>query len=154
MRSERAGNQGFVEEIRQAVWSVNSNLPVATVQTMQEVYDKSVARTSFTLVMLGIAGAMSLPGDDRDLRRAFVHGVAAAARDWNSAGAGGAERKRVGNGVESGAKMALAGVAIGVVVALGLTRWMGNLLFGVSAHDPLTFATVAASLTVVAMVAC
>ena len=60
MRSERAGNQGFVEEIRQAVWSVNGNLPVATVQTMQEVYDKSVARTSFTLVMLGIAGAMSL----------------------------------------------------------------------------------------------
>ena len=60
IRSERAGTQGFLNEVRQAVWSVNSNLPLASVRTMQEVYDKSVARTSFTLVMLAIAGAMAL----------------------------------------------------------------------------------------------
>jgi hypothetical protein len=45
---------------RQAVWSVNSNLPLANVRTLQEVYDASLARTSFTLVMLAIAGAMAL----------------------------------------------------------------------------------------------
>src|ERR1700674_924387 len=60
IRSERAGTEGFLNEVRQAVWSVNSNLPLASVRTMEEVYDRSVARTSFTLVMLGIAGAMAL----------------------------------------------------------------------------------------------
>ena len=91
--------QGFVEEIRQAVWSVNSNLPVASVSTMQEVYDKSVARTSFTLVMLGIAGAMSIAlGVVGNLRRDFVHGVAATTRDRDSARVGGATRECVGDG--------------------------------------------------------
>jgi putative ABC transport system permease protein len=54
----------------------------------------------------------------------------------------------------SGARMALIGVAIGVVVALALTRWMSSLLFGVSAHDPLTFALVALLLFAVALIAC
>jgi predicted permease len=60
VRSDRAGTEGFLKQIRQAVWSVNSSLPVASVRTMQEIYGKSLARTSFTLVMLGIAGAMAL----------------------------------------------------------------------------------------------
>src|SRR6266704_1077425 len=60
IRSERAGSAGFLKEVRQAVWSANATLPLASVRTMQEVYDKSVMRTSFTLVMLGIAGAMAL----------------------------------------------------------------------------------------------
>src|SRR6202007_562901 len=60
IRSERAGTEGFLNEVRQAVWSVNSNLPLASVRTMQQVYDKSVARTSFTLVMLAIAGIMAV----------------------------------------------------------------------------------------------
>src|SRR6266446_469122 len=60
IRSERVGTQSFLSEVRAAVWSVNSNLPLASVRTMQEVYGKSMARTSFTLVMLGIAAAMAL----------------------------------------------------------------------------------------------
>ena len=60
IRSERAGTESFLNEVRQAVWAVNSNLPVASERTMEEVYGKSLARTSFTLVMLGIAGAMAL----------------------------------------------------------------------------------------------
>src|ERR1700680_3708766 len=60
IRSDRAGNEAFFHEIRQAVWSVNSSLPVASVRTMQEIYSQSLARTSFTLVMLGIAGTMAL----------------------------------------------------------------------------------------------
>ena len=60
IRSDRAGTEGFLNQIRQAVWSVNASLPVASVRTMQEVYDRSLARTSFTLVMLAIAGAMAL----------------------------------------------------------------------------------------------
>jgi len=52
VRSDRSGTEVFISQLRQAVWSVNSNLPVAEVRTMQEIYDQSLARTSFTLVML------------------------------------------------------------------------------------------------------
>ena len=60
VRSERTGTDGFVRELERAVWSVNPNLPLASVRTLQEIYDESLARTSFTLVMLAIAGAMAL----------------------------------------------------------------------------------------------
>jgi hypothetical protein len=60
VRSDRTGSEGFLNQVRQAVWSVNPNLPLASVRTMREIYDRSLARTSFTLVMLGIAGAMAL----------------------------------------------------------------------------------------------
>src|SRR5206468_6424373 len=52
--------QTFINEMQRAVWSVNSNLPVAAISTMQEIYSQSMARTSFTLVMLAIAGTMAL----------------------------------------------------------------------------------------------
>lgn len=155
MRSERAGNQGFVEEIRQAVWSVNGNLPVASVQTMQEVYDRSVARTSFTLVMLGIAGAMSIALGVIGIYGVLSYTVSQRRREIGIRLALGAQRDNVlGMVLGSGARMAMAGVAIGVLVALALTRWMSSLLFGVSAHDPLTFALVAMLLFAVALAAC
>ena len=60
VRSDRAGTEAFLSEIQQAVWSVNPSLPLASVRTMQEIYSQSLARTSFTLVMLAIAGSMAL----------------------------------------------------------------------------------------------
>ncbi len=60
LRSNRAGTQAFLNQVQQAVWSVNANLPVASPRTMQEIYSKSLASTSFTLVMLGIAASMAL----------------------------------------------------------------------------------------------
>src|SRR5438445_2268929 len=60
VRSKRAGSDSLLADVRRAVWSMNPNLPLASVRTLQEIYDKSLARTSFTLVMLAIAGAMAL----------------------------------------------------------------------------------------------
>src|SRR5581483_3182681 len=60
IRSHRAGTESFLNQVRQAVWSVNASLPLASVRTMKDIYDESLATTSFTLVMLGIAGAMAL----------------------------------------------------------------------------------------------
>ena len=60
IRSSRAGSTAFVSELGEAIWSINPNLPLASVRTLQEIYDRSLARTSFTLVMLAIAGAMAL----------------------------------------------------------------------------------------------
>ena len=60
IRSTRTGSASLLNEVRRAVWSVNPNLPIANVRTMKEVYDRSMARTAFTLVMLSIAAGMAL----------------------------------------------------------------------------------------------
>lgn len=60
IRSSRTGTDSFMEELRQAVWAVNKDLPLADVRTLGEIYDRSMARTSFALVMLAIAGGMAL----------------------------------------------------------------------------------------------
>ena len=89
VRSRRTGSSGFVDEIGRAVWSVNPNLPLASVRDAAGGRtSESMARTSFTLVMLAIAGAMALLlGDRRHLRRDRVLGVAAHARDRHPHGA-------------------------------------------------------------------
>jgi putative ABC transport system permease protein len=155
IRSERAGTRGFLDEVRQAVWSVNSNLPLADVRTMQTVYDKSLARTSFTLVMLGIAGAMAMALGIIGIYGVISYTVSQRRREIGIRVALGAQGSDVLQMVLSqGARMALLGVAIGMVAALGLTRLMTSLLFGVSPFDPVTFGAVATLLTVVALTAC
>lgn len=154
MRSERAGTESFLQEVRQVVWSVNSNLPVASVRTMEEVYDKSVARTSFTLVMLGIAGIMALALGIVGIYGVISFTVSQRQREFGIRLALGAQGGDVVQMVlKQCAALALLGVGIGLCAALGLTQLMKSLLFGVTAHDPLTFGLVAALLTVVALLA-
>src|SRR5579859_7897064 len=155
IRTERAGTEAFLNEVRQVVWSVNANLPLASVRTMQEVYDKSVARTSFTLVMLGIAGAMALVLGLIGIYGVLSYTVSQRQREIGIRLALGAQKGNVMQMVlREAAKMALVGVAIGVCAAFALTRLMTSLLFGVTAHDPMTFAAVAALLMFVALLAC
>jgi len=153
--SERAGTESFLNDVRQAVWSVNANLPLASVRTMEEVYGKSVARTSFTLVMLGIAGAMAMALGIIGIYGVMSFTVSQRKREIGIRLALGAQRVDLVQMVLSeGATLALVGVAMGIAAALGLTRLMGSLLFGVTAHDPLTFGLVAALLMLVALLAC
>jgi len=155
IRSERAGTESFLSEVRQAVWSVNSNLPLASVRTMQEVYGKSVARTSFTMVMLGIAGAMALVLGIIGIYGVISYTVSQRQREIGIRLALGAQRGNVVQMVlRQGTNTALLGVAIGLGIAFALTRLMTSLLFGVTAHDPMTFAAVAALLLFVALLAC
>jgi predicted permease len=155
IRSERAGTESFLNEIRQGVWSVNSNLPLASVRTMQDVYSKSVARTSFTLVMLGIAGAMALALGLIGIYGVISYTVSQRKREIGIRLALGAQSGDVVSMVlKQGAKLALIGVCIGVAAAFASARLMTSLLFGVSAHDPLTFAGVASLLIFAALFAC
>jgi putative ABC transport system permease protein len=155
IRSDRAGTEGFVNEVRQAVWSVNANLPLASVRTMQEVYGKSLARTSFTLVMLGIAGAMALTLGIIGIYGVISYTVSQRQREIGIRLALGAQGGDVLQMVlKQGAKLALIGVAMGICAACALTRLMTNLLFGVTAYDPMTFAAVAVLLVFVALLAC
>src|SRR3984957_12961695 len=155
LRSERAGTESFLNEVREAVWSVNSNLPLASLRTMEEVYGKSLARTSFTLVMLAIAGAMALALGIVGIYGVISFTLSQRKREIGIRLALGAQRGDVLQMVlKQGATLALVGVAIGIAAALGLTRLMTSLLFGVAAGDPLTFGLVAALLMLVALLAC
>src|SRR5207249_3285902 len=60
IRSSRTGSIGFLKEVQQAIWSANPNLPLADVRTVEELYERSMGRTSFALMMLAIAAGMAL----------------------------------------------------------------------------------------------
>jgi predicted permease len=155
IRSQRAGTESFLNEVRAAVWSVNGELPLASVRTMQEVYDKSLARTSFTLVMIAIAAAMALALGIIGIYGVMSYTVSQRKSEIGIRLALGAQRGDVLQMIlRQGTKLALIGVAIGVGVAFVLTRLMRSLLFGVTAHDPLTFVSVAALLILIAILAC
>jgi ABC-type antimicrobial peptide transport system permease subunit len=122
---------------------------------MEDVYGKSMARTSFTLVMLGIAGAMALALGIIGIYGVISYTVSQRKREIGIRLALGAQSGDVvGMVLRQGAKLALIGVCIGVAAAFGLARLMTSLLFGVTAQDPLTFAAVVALLITVALVAC
>jgi putative ABC transport system permease protein len=155
IRSDRAGTESFLTEVRAAVQSVNSDLPLASVRTMQEVYDQSVAQTSFTLVMLGIAGTMALTLGIIGIYGVMSYTVSQRKREIGirlALGAQGGDVLKIV--LRQGTKLALVGVVIGIAAALALTQLMTNLLFGVTAHDPPTFVAVAALLILVALLAC
>jgi ABC-type antimicrobial peptide transport system permease subunit len=133
-----------MNEIRQAVWSVNPELPLASVRTMEELYQRSMARTSFALVMLAIAGGMALLLGLIGIYGVISYAVSKRTREIGIRMALGAEqsmmtRMFVGHGL----KLAAVGLGCGLVVALALTRTMKALLFGVSGTDPATYAAVA-----------
>jgi putative ABC transport system permease protein len=158
VHSNRAGTESFINEIQHAVWSVNSNLPLASTRTMQEIYNRSLTRTSFTLVMLGIAGAMALVLGIIGIYGVISYAVAQRTREIGIRLALGAEKNTILQMVIGhGLRLALAGVAIGVVIAFLLARLLSGfseLLYGVHASDPMTFVVVSALLIIVATLAC
>jgi predicted permease len=155
VRSPLAGAESLLSQIRQAVWSIDANLPLAGVYTMNHYYKGSMARASFTLVMLGIAGAMALILGAVGLYGVIAYSVSQRTREIGIRVALGAERRHVLSLVlNEGMLVIIAGLAIGLAASLLLTRFLASLLFGVSPTDPLTFASVALLLAGVALVAC
>jgi predicted permease len=143
VRSDRAGRQDFVGEVERAVWRVNANLPVASVRTMGEIYEQSMARTSFTLVMLGIAGSMALVLGVIGIYGVISYAVSQRRREIGIRLALGAQRGTLRwMFVRSALVLTAIGVGIGLVAAAGLMQMMKSLLFGVSPMDPLTYAAI------------
>jgi len=154
IRSSRAGTESFLTETRQAIWSVNSNLPVFMVRTLKDVYDTSMARTSFTLVLLAIAGAMALILGTVGIYGVIAYAVTQRTREIGIRMALGAQSTGLRQMfVRHGLVLAGIGAIIGLGAAAGLTRLMSTLLFGVKPLDPLTYAGVAALLIAAAALA-
>jgi predicted permease len=143
MRSRRAGSDNFLSQVRQAVSSVNPNLPVAGVRTMQEVYGQSLARQSFTLVMLGIAGSMALALGVIGIYGVISYAILQRTREIGIRMALGAQRRTVKwMFVRSALTLTVGGIAIGLVASALLVQLMKTLLFGVHPLDPITFTAV------------
>lgn len=154
VRSERAGSESLLQQINRAVWSVNPSLPLASVQTMQGVYNQSLARTSFTLAMLGMASAMALVLGIIGIYGVVSYVVSQRRREIGIRLALGAQQAELSRMfVRYGLAIAGAGVAIGLGAAVGLVRLMKSLLFGISPLDPLTYATVPVVLVGAAVIA-
>jgi predicted permease len=154
IRSSRTNTESFLREVANAIHAVNSDLPLAQVRTLDDIYRRSMARTSFTVVLLGIAGTMALA-----LAVIGVYGVLAYAV--------GQRRREVGIRMALGAQpnqvtvlflrrgilLASFGSVIGVAAAMGLSRWVSSLLFGVTALDPATYVASALIVSAAALIA-
>lgn len=155
IRTSRAGTQGLADELRRAVWSVNPSLPIAEVQTLQDISDKSMARTSFTLVMLAIAGAMALVLGTIGIYGVIAYSVAQRRREVGIRMALGARPESVRRMfLQQGLLLSGAGILFGLAGAAGLTGVLSSLLFGVQPLDPFTFAATPLVLLIVALTAC
>jgi predicted permease len=154
VHSRRAGTESFLAEVQQAVWSVNANLPVASIRTMQDISAQSLDRTSFTLVMLAIAGSMALALGILGIYGVISYAVSQRTREIGIRLALGARKSELKwMFVRSSLALTGIGVAIGLATATGLMRLMKSVLFGVSPLDPLTYATVPLILVVSAVLA-
>ena len=154
IRTDRTGSPSVLNEVRQAVWSVNPNLPLANVATLDELHQESMARTSFTLVMLGIAAAVALLLGAIGIYGVISYVVSQRTQEIGVRIALGASNVDVIRLVlRQGLLLTGTGLLLGLGVSVGLTRLMAALLFSVSPADPLTYSTVSASLAGVALLA-
>jgi ABC-type antimicrobial peptide transport system permease subunit len=147
VRSSRAGSESLMRQIREVVWSMNRDLPLARARTMEDIYRASMARSSFTLVMLAIAGCMALLLGIVGIYGVISYSVSQRTRELGIRIALGARSGAVQSMVvRQGLVLAAIGVAFGLAAAVAATRLMTGLLFQTSASDPATYAAVSAGL--------
>jgi predicted permease len=154
VRSDRSGSQSLLKEVREAVWSVNREAPLARVRTMEEIYRGSMARSSFILVMLAIAGGMALLLGIVGIYGVISYSVLQRTREIGIRLALGAQRSALeAMVVRHGLLLAAIGIVSGLTAAVGLTHFLVSLLFEVSPVDALTYGAVSAGLLAAAAAA-
>ena len=154
VRSTRVGTAGFLRELEQAVWSVDRNLPLATVQTLEEIQAHSMAQTSFALVMLGIAASVALLIGVVGIYGVIAYAATQRTREIGVRMALGAQAGDVRKMfVRQGLSLTATGIVLGIGIAVVLTHVMSAFLFGVGPVDPVTYAVVSGVLAAVALLA-
>jgi predicted permease len=143
IRGPRAGTEGYASDIRRAVSAVSGGLPITQMQTLQEVYDKSMSRTAFTLTLLALSGGMALLLAAIGIYAVIAYTLSLRTREIGIRLALGARQeslqlKFVGNGLLWSA----VGAAAGLAAAAPLSHVMSALLFEVEPVDPTTYAAV------------
>jgi predicted permease len=140
IRSERAGTVSLMDEVRQAVTSVSASIPIAQARTMLDLYSESLARTSFTLVLLAIAGGMALLLGVIGIYGVIAYVVSQRTREIGIRSALGAEPRQLKRMfLLHGLALSGVGVVVGLVVAAALGRSMSSLFFGIEPMDPAAY---------------
>jgi predicted permease len=140
IRTPRAGSESLMKDVRQAVWSVDANLPLTDIRTQNYFFQKSMSRTSFTLVMLGIAAGIALLLGIVGLYGVIAYSASQRTREIGIRIALGARRNTITTMfVRQGLVLAGSGIVCGLLLALAATRLLRSLLFHVSPMDPITY---------------
>lgn len=154
MRTSRAGSESFIDEVRRAVWSASPTLALADLHTLKYYYNRSMARTSFMLVMLAVSSGIALVLSLVGLYSVVAYSVLQRKRVIGIHMALGAGKREVLKMIISqGIKLALMGVAIGLAGSLMLMRFLSSLLYGVGSSDPATLVMVSALLIAISLFA-
>ena len=154
VRTDRAGSDALASEIRTRVRGAHAGLPLLRMQTLREVYQSSLARTSFALTMLGLAAGMALTLGLIGIYGVLSYAVTQRRREIGlrlALGAQNGELQRMF--VRQGVVLSVIGACCGLVAAAALARTMTSMLFGTGTLDPTTYAGVAASLVAAAALA-
>jgi predicted permease len=155
IRSSRAGSAAFMNEVQRVVWSIDSDLPLADAGTLGAMYTKSMARTSFTLIMLCIAGGMALLLGVVGIYGVISYAVSQRTREIGIRMALGAERQALtAMFVRQGLWLTGIGVAFGLAVAFIFVRLMSSVLFNVSPLDPWAYSLATVCVLAIAWIAC
>jgi predicted permease len=155
IRSPRAGSSTFMSQVQQAVWSVNGDLPLADPDTVSTLYTKSMARTSFTLIMLCVAGGMALLLGIVGIYGVISYAVSQRTREIGIRMALGAQRDALTSMfVRQGLVLAAIGAVFGVAAAFATMRFMASILFKVSPMDPWTYSLATVAVIGIAWLAC
>jgi predicted permease len=154
IRTPRAGSEGLLKDLRQAVWSVDANLPLTEMRTQDYYYQNSISRTSLTLVMLGIASAIALLLGIVGLYGVIAYSASQRTREIGIRIALGAQRSTITSMfVRQGLILTAGGIACGLVLAFAASRLLQSLLFHVSPVDPGTYVVAALGLCAAAWLA-
>jgi len=146
---------GIAAGVRDAVWAVDPALPITRVQTLERMRSAMTAREQFNLLLVGLFAVLALILSAVGLYGVTAYTVIQRTRELGIRVALGAQPGDVLQIVlGQGARLALAGLAIGTLASLALTRLMTTLLFGIGTRDPITFAGVGVLLAIVSLLAC
>ncbi len=154
IRSATSDATSVTSAAQNVVWSVNKDVPLANLRTMQDVIANSVQRRRFSMLLLTVFAAVAMLLAAVGLYRVMSYSVAQRTKEIGIRMALGARRPDVlALVVKQGMALVLLGIAAGTLLSLGITRLISGMLFGITATDPLTFAGVAALLGAVALLA-
>jgi predicted permease len=155
VRSQLAGTQSLMKAIQQQVSMVNPNVPLANDETLGDLYTQSMARTSFTLVMLCVSGGIALLLGTVGIYGVIAYSVSQRTREIGIRMALGAQRGAVvGAFLRQGMWLSVVGIAIGLVIASATMRFLSAILYGVSTDDPITYITITCVVVIAALLAC
>src|SRR6185436_10298896 len=150
-----AGTETMVPSLRAAVLAIDKNMAIYNIKTMEKVVSDSIAQPRFNMVLLAIFAGLALILASVGIYGVMSYSVTQRTQELGVRMALGAQRRDIFSLVlKQGIILALIGVAIGLAGAIGLSKALASVLYGISATDPVTFILVAVIMVAVALVAC